>query len=289
MTPMESGSFGFRHYKFNSISTLKMKTGVLIAFFLSTLLLPGCASIPTESPPALVGVEVEELSDSEDPAVMIETARRYCVYSAPLEKQLAAFKLAQRAYLMDRSKRDAALTLSRSALLLSGLIDDEGRKLEVVRKGYEAAARAGGEKDNPLAAYYFGTLLGLLIEEKGLTAAGEVPRFERALERASRNPETEMGGPWRALGMLYLRAPAWPAGVGDLERALDLLGRAAREYPDHPENHLFFAYALREDGQTREAREELSRSEEAAADGRWGEFADRWRREIKEFREELDN
>jgi len=232
---------------------------------------------------------VEELTDSEDPDEMIEVASRYSTYSAPLDKHLAAFKLAQRAYLMDRSNRDAALTLSKSALLLSGLIKDEERKSEIVRKGYEAAARAGGEGDDPLSAYYFGTHLGLLIEEEGLTAVSEVPRFEDALLRALKKPGTDMGGPLRVLGMLYLRAPAWPAGVGDLELALEMLGRAAREYPLHPENHLFLAYALQEDDQTREAREELRRASEAVSGGRWGDYAPRWRKEIEKFREELDN
>jgi len=260
-----------------------------ITLFLITIVLSGCGSIPTHSPPALVGVEVEELTDSEDPNEMIETANRYCNYSATLEKQLAAFKLAQRVYLMDRSNRDGALTLARSALFISGLIEDGEMKWEIIRKGYEAAVMAGGEDDDPAAAYYFGALLGLLIEDEGLTAAGEVPRFQEAMERAEKKPETDMGGPLRGLGMLYLRAPAWPAGVGDLELALEFLERAGQEYPNHPENHLFYAYALEEDDQIDEAREELKRAEEAISNGQWGDFSDRWRKEIMKFREEMDN
>lgn len=260
-----------------------------VTLFLTTLLLSGCGSIPTQSPPALVGVEVEELTDSEDPDEMIEIANRYSTYSAPMEKQLAAFKLAQRAYMMDRSNREAALTLARSALRLAGLIKDEERKYEIVRKGYEAGVRSVGEEVDPLSAYYFGAHLGLLIEEKGLTGAGEVPRFEEAMRRAAEMPETDLGGPLRALGMLYLRAPAWPAGVGDLELSLEMIERAARDFPGHPENHLFLAYALQEDDQTQEAKEELRRAEEAISSGQWGDFGDKWREDIKQFQEELDN
>ena len=218
-----------------------------ITLFLTTIILSGCGSIPTHSPPALVGVEVEELTESEDPGEMIKVANRYSTYSVPLDKQLAAFKLAQRAYLIDRASRDAALTLARSALRLSGLISNEEWKYEIISKGYEAGVRARGEGDDPLAAYYFGALLGLLIEEEGLPAAGELPRFEEAMRRAAEKPETDLGGPLRALGMLYLRAPAWPAGVGDLELSLEMLEKAGRDYPDHPENHLFWAYALAEE------------------------------------------
>ncbi len=251
--------------------------------------LVGCASIPRESPPALVGMEVETLTDSPDPAEMARIGARYVSYAAPREKQLAAFKLIQRAYLMDRSSRETALLLARSALLLSGLMTDQERKMEVVRKGYEAAAMAGGEGDEPEAAYYFGTLLGLLIEEEGLSAAGEVPRFEEALERAMKQPETDRGGPVRVLGMLYLRAPAWPAGAGDLEKALEYLQRAAEEFPGHPENHLFYAYALAEDDRSPEALKELNSARAALSAGEWGDYAPRWREEIEKFREELDH
>ena len=112
-----------------------------ITLFLTTIILSGCGSIPTHSPPALVGVEVEELTESEDPGEMIEVANRYSAYSVPLDKQLAAFKLAQRAYLIDQASRDAALTLARSALRLSGLISNEEWKYEIISKGYEAGAR----------------------------------------------------------------------------------------------------------------------------------------------------
>jgi tetratricopeptide (TPR) repeat protein len=266
-----------------TICTYSRITLLLLAFFLSA-----CSSIPTESPPALVGVEVEVLTDSENPDEMIETAKRYCNYSAPLPKQLGAFKLAQRAYLLDRSNRDAAFTLARSALFISGLIEDDDIKWEIIRKGFEGAVRAGGEEDDPAAAYYLGALMGLLIEEEGLTAAGEVPRFQEAMERAEKKPETDMGGPLRALGMLYLRAPAWPAGVGDLELALEFLEKAGREYPDHPENHLFFAYALEEDDQIPEAREALRSAEESISTGQWGEYALRWQKEIDHFRKEME-
>jgi len=33
----------------------------------------------------------------------------------------------------------------------------------------------------------------------------------------------------------------------------------------------------------------LRRASEAIGNGHWGDFADRWRKEIQQFREELDN
>ncbi len=227
-----------------------------------------------------------ELTSSRDREERLAAAAAWIDYAAPREKQEAAFCLLQEEFGEDPSDRAAALLLARSALFLSGLLDDPGLKSAVIRKGFEAAA-AGGEGDDPEAAYYFGTHLGMLIEEKGLSAAGETGRFERVLRQALVRPETEHGGPLRVLGMYYLRAPAWPLGAGDLEEALDYLGRAARDYPAYPENHLFFGYALEEDGQTGEAKSSLAEARRSLAAGDWGEYADRWRGKIDKFEEEL--
>lgn len=247
----------------------------------------GCARIPASSPPVGFAREVEEMTVAGDPAERREAAAAFVSYSAPLAKQLAAFTLLQRIYEEDPADREAALLLARSALLLSGLLDEPEEKYGVIRKGFEAAAAAGGDGDEPEAAYYYGTHLGMLIEEKGLTASGELGRFEAALHRALARPETDQGGPLRVLGMLYLRAPAWPLGVGDLEAALDYLERAARDYPDYPENHIFFAYALGEAGRTGEARERLEPARRALEKGEWGDYAARWRAEIEKYGEEL--
>lgn len=228
-----------------------------------------------------------ELTSSRDREERLAAAAAWIDYAAPREKQEAAFCLLQEEFGEDPSDRAAALLLARSALFLSGLLDDPGLKSAVIRKGFEAAAAAGGEGDDPEAAYYFGTHLGMLIEEKGLSAAGETGRFERVLRQALVRPETEHGGPLRVLGMYYLRAPAWPLGAGDLEEALDYLGRAARDYPAYPENHLFFGYALEEDGQTGEAKSSLAEARRSLAAGDWGEYADRWRGKIDKFEEEL--
>lgn len=247
----------------------------------------GCARIPVLGPPVILPEEVEELAPSGDREEQLKAAAAYLDYSVPRGEQLSAFSLLQRLYEQDPTDRAAAFLLARSASLLSGLLDDPEVKYGVIRKGFEAAAAAGGEIEEGEAAYYYGTHLGMLIEDKGLTAVGEVGRFEEALHRALKQPRTDRGGPLRALGMLYLQAPAWPLSVGDLEAALDYLERAANEYPDYPENHLFFAYALIEAGRKGEARERLKLADRALAEGEWGDYGPRWRGEMGKFEEGL--
>ncbi|MCX6348116.1 MAG: tetratricopeptide repeat protein [Candidatus Aureabacteria bacterium] len=262
-------------------------TSVRLFIGLSLVILSGCAAIPTETGPVLTDIQTEKLTDSSDPAEMVRVASSFCSSTAPISKQLAAFQLVQEVFQKDRSNRPAALVLSKCALSASGLIDEEKRKAAIVQKGYEAARAADPEKKDPLVSYYRGCLLGLFIENKGLAAAGELSEFEEALATAQSRPQTDDGGPGRALGMYYLRAPAWPTGAGDLELSLEYLGRAAADYPGHPENHLFFAYALKEDGKPDEARRELELAEQALSRGEWGEYSSRWLKDIESFREEL--
>jgi len=83
---------------------------------------------------------------------------------------------------------------------------------------------------------------------------------------ACAKPELECGGPQRVLGMLYLRAPAWPQGIGDPETALELLAEAARKYPQHPLNRQFYAEALLTLQQPEQAAVELREARRLAHD-----------------------
>ena len=101
---------------------------------------------------------------------------------------------------------------------------------------------------------------------------------------ARSRPELEQGGPLRVHGMLYLRAPPWPASIGDLEAALELLEAAVQQFPEHPQNHLFLAQVLHEDGDAEAAAAALERAEQAIADGDWGAAGPRWQTEIEALR-----
>lgn len=244
----------------------------------------GCASLPVSGPPVALEAEVEVLTESADSGEMLAAAEVFCDYPAPLGKQLAAFALIQEVYHRPDAHAEAALLLARSALLLTGLLEEGEFKQRVAAKGYEAALRSGGEGEDPRAAYYGGTLLGVMIEAEGLAAAGELSRMERILESSLRAPGTDYGGPARVLGMLYLRAPAWPVGPGDPDRALELLGRAASDHPEYPENGLFYARALFEEGRREEAARALENAAAALAAGGWGDYAPRWGKELASLR-----
>jgi hypothetical protein len=108
--------------------------------------------------------------------------------------------------------------------------------------------------DRVEAHYWYAINVGLLAEADrsyGLNAVGEI---EAALKRAGELDETyDRAGPLRVLGILHLRTPPPPVSIGSARRGLRLLERARAWFPDDPENLLYLAEALRENGRREEA------------------------------------
>ena len=99
--------------------------------------------------------------------------------------------------------------------------------------------------ENPRCLYWLGAALGVQARERRSTALDALPLivdlFEQALEA---DPFLDEAGPNRALALVYLRAPAWPAGPGDPDLALEHARLAVELRPDYPPNSLALGEAL---------------------------------------------
>ena len=131
--------------------------------------------------------------------------------------------------------------------------------LEAVECSDHCRAAVRRDRTNPLYTYLLGAAMGLklknaFIHTQILNISSLINTLERAVEL---DPGVDGGGPLRLLGALYLRAPPWPRGPGDGEKALELLEQAVEEYPEHPLNHLFYAEALLDDEEPIDALEEI--------------------------------
>jgi hypothetical protein len=122
-------------------------------------------------------------------------------------------------------------------------------------------------------SFWLGAALGVQAREKRSTALDALPRIEQAfLTAAGKEPELEDAGPDRALALLYLRAPGWPAGPGDPDRGLEHARKAMELKPGYPPNLLALAEALAATGDSAGSRRsysealELARSRSAAGD-----------------------
>jgi len=114
--------------------------------------------------------------------------------------------------------------------------------------------------DNPEYHYYLALSIGLEVRHASIAEASlKIRALMSTLERVIELDEGyDEGGALRVLGALYAKAPPWPTGPGDLDKALELLERAVEDHPGHPLNHLFYAEALIEDDELEEAESELN-------------------------------
>jgi hypothetical protein len=144
-----------------------------------------------------------------------------------------------------------------------------------------------GATNDPVGLYLLAVNMGQLIIRHPLKALKDLPKVERSLKKAVAGaPDFDKGGPLRVLGMLYVKAPAWPQGIGDSDKGLELLEQAVERHPDHPLNHFFLARALWDvDGDS--AREQIAAqlaiTRNLLASKDWGYSAGRWNRDIADL------
>ncbi|NOT10336.1 MAG: hypothetical protein HOP23_00625 [Methylococcaceae bacterium] len=154
----------------------------------------------------------------------------------------------------------------------------------------EAALTQGGNGDGAVH-YYLAANLGLAVREHISLAMNSLDRLENEMKQAlDLSPDIDDGGPLRLLGTLYLKAPSWPNGIGDRDKALELLERAVKEHPGHPLNHLFYAQALWDDGDETaltQVKSEFALGEKLLAEGNWGYSKVPWKKEFDEYRQEF--
>jgi tetratricopeptide (TPR) repeat protein len=242
----------------------------------SLLGLMGCASAPrpaSTTQPKLTPAQVQALQVSADTR---------CQHLTPRAERDAGHADSVRAQQAAPKDRTIGLILARCSLMRADLEKDPNRLLVIAEQGAEAARSVSRGPDDAEAAYLSALNLGLYVRAKGLTAVGRLSEMVALLKTAGAQPQLDQGGPLRALGLLYVKAPGWPIGPGDLDAGLDLLKQAAEKFPEHPLNHLFYAYALIAAGEKASARGELDRARALCAAERFGDWATRWKTEADE-------
>lgn len=183
---------------------------------------------------------------------------------------------------------------SRLCLHLAEREASQERREKLASEGVSLAdaALAQGGGDDGAVHYYLAANLGLAVRDHITLAIENLSRLESAMKQALvLSSDIDSGGPLRLLGGLYLKAPAWPQGIGDLDKALELLERAVEEHPGHPINHLFYAQALWMDGDEAsldQARHEFALGEKLLTEGEWGYNKEPWKKEFIEFAREFE-
>ncbi len=199
--------------------------------------------------------------------------------------------LMRQAYLLyqeNPENRMAALNALRSLFLVVDVIEDKKSSYYLSGKGLKISLKAGAGID-PEVSYYHALFLGMVIREKGLMALGRLKEVVKMLEVARSKPELDFGGPLRVSGMLYLKAPPWPQGIGDLDKSLDALQKAVEKFPEFPQNKIFLAEAFIEDEDTEKAKGLLNEVEKELKITLWGkDYCSIWKKYIKNLRKKIN-
>lgn len=182
---------------------------------------------------------------------------------------------------------------SRLCLHLAERETNQKKREQLAAEGVAFAEAALAEEgaDNGALHYYLAANLGLVVRDHIALAMNNLERLEREMQQALMlNPDIDHGGPLRLLGALYLKAPAWPTGIGDIDKSLTLLARAIEQHPEHPLNHLFYAQALwHEDFETNlsQVKAEFALGESLLNEADWGHNLVPWKKEFVEFSREI--
>lgn len=260
--------------------------GILASLIIPVFMATGCAKLHREAVPLAAGTACPK----QDATRWVSAARDFGprVETAKLECALTALRAAVPASI------DSRLQGSRLCLLLATRDADPSKREKLAAEGVRFAeqAIANGGDGNGEVHYYLAANLGFVVRDQITLAMENMPTLKREMERAlALSPDVDDGGPLRLLGMLYLKAPAWPAGFGDGDKALELLQEAVRKFPDHPLNRLFLGQAIHEvvgeEGAER-ARSEWAIGLQRLQQGNWGYNREPWMREFEQVRHELD-
>jgi len=165
--------------------------------------------------------------------------------------------------------------------------ENEALTVDCTRFGEVAV---GADRNNPAYQYYLSLNMAYALKIAPLTGAPfNLSSVVKALKRSvEMDPDMDDGGPLRVLGALYLKAPPWPAGVGDEEKALELLEQAVEDHPDHPLNHLFLAEAQIEDEEYDAAQQNIDQARKLLDPARFFWRAERWSKMVDEVQKKLD-
>lgn len=131
---------------------------------------------------------------------------------------------------------------------------------ETHAKLWALEGRAAGEKARQAAPdrveghLYYAICTGHLARHEPARAESLSQKLIEGAQAANKaDPKFAHGEARRVLGAIYIYAPAWPSGVGDLDEAIEVLEAVYKDFPTEPLNAYYLAEAYRRTEQHRRA------------------------------------
>ncbi len=148
-------------------------------------------------------------------------------------------KEAREKFRMTTTPDDTAWQLGAACFKRAEFAKDNPERAALAQEGIDACRKLVAEQPkNPGGHYYLSMNIGQMARVRQLKALGMVKEMEHHFNLARELDETfSHAGSDRNLGLLYFRAPRF-ISVGNKERALKHLRRAAKLAPEYPSNLL---------------------------------------------------
>ena len=114
-------------------------------------------------------------------------------------------------------------------------------------EGYNAAVRARTQGPDRVQGHLYYAVLCAYLARQRPRDAGKLTQEVLLAARKADDIDSSYGGGMarRLLGAIYIYAPAWPNGVGDLDEAIEVLEAVHKDFPEHPLNVYYLAEAYR--------------------------------------------
>lgn len=157
----------------------------------------------------------------------------------------------------------SVLAVAQASNSLADLTKDPGeaevhiqRSLQLLSAGSAAASQPS---DSGPMHYHWAEALGMRARLQGTGALVILPSVVEHAEAAVKQaPGADDGGPLRLLGILLVKAPAWPNGPGDSDRGVQLLQEAMQRFPARAEAYIHYADALLDMSRVADAQRQLA-------------------------------
>ena len=249
---------------------------VLIAL---AILLPSCAI--HKGPTSQIETQANLPPDE---AELLSLAHLSYKFQGPVEDVKLSLEAAER--ILQRQPQNQLANFYAARAILWLIEFGGGDVKTLANRGYTCAKAAEKlDADRPEYAFFAGAFRGYLTRESPVIHLGSIKEIYDEMDRAAKTgPGYEKGAPLRALGLLLVKAPAWPMGIGDADAGIDYLKKAVKTFPAYPANHLCLAEALLDTGRTEEAIAALSGVRETISAGTWGVPGQVWSRQLERLR-----
>jgi hypothetical protein len=135
---------------------------------------------------------------------------------------------------------DAARRFGQACFNWAEFATNSTQRAALAEEGIAASRQAIAQAPTNGAAFYaLGLNLGQLARTRTLGAIKLVSQMEKAfLQAIALDAKFDYAGPYRLLGLLYQKAPGWPASIGSKKKARLHLQKAAELAPDYADNWL---------------------------------------------------